>query len=179
MQSWQGKKTLPSGPLGARTRYALPSSKEAEESREMAGLFVMRKNVAITHIMTEDPVTTHEGESISQIRKIFQENDIHHLPVVRGKELVGIISWTDLMRVSFGDAFGQSEESVDMTLDYTITIEELMQKNPRTLTKDHSVRDAAVALSGADFHALPVVSGNELVGIVTTKDLIRFLVSLY
>lgn len=139
----------------------------------------MRKNVSVSHVMTENPVTTHPGESISAVRKLFQDNDIHHIPVVRGKELIGIISWTDLMRVSFGDAFGQSDESVDVTLDHTMTIEELMHKNPRTLTKDHSVRDAAVALSEADFHALPVVSGKDLVGIVTTKDLIRFLVSLY
>jgi len=139
----------------------------------------MRKNESITHIMTENPVTVHAGESISHVRKLFQENDIHHLPVVSGKELIGIISWTDLMRVSFGDAFNQSDESVDVTLDHTMTITDLMKKNPRTLSNDSSIRDAAEALSTADFHALPIVSGKNLVGIVSTKDLIKFLLTLY
>ena len=139
----------------------------------------MKKNEPITHIMTKDPITTHEGDSISHIRKLFEENQIHHLPVVKGKELVGIISWTDLMRISFGDAFNQSDKAVDVTLDHTVSIEEVMQKDPRSLSVNDSVRDAAVALSEVDFHAMPVVSGKELVGIVTTKDLLAFLVSLY
>ncbi|MDF1811392.1 MAG: CBS domain-containing protein [Verrucomicrobiales bacterium] len=139
----------------------------------------MRKNVSITHIMSKDPVTIHQGEPVSKVRQLFKENDIHHLPVVSGRELVGIISWTDLMRVSFGDAFDQSDESVDVTLDHSMTIEDLMCSTPRTLTENHSVRDAAAILLEADFHALPVVSGRELLGIVTSKDLIKFLVSLY
>ncbi|NNE91604.1 MAG: CBS domain-containing protein [Verrucomicrobiales bacterium] len=139
----------------------------------------MRKNESVTHIMTRDPITIHHGDSISKVREIFVNNDIHHLPVVSGRELVGMISWTDLMRVSFGDAFDQDDRSVDVTLDHTFTIEDLMQKEIRTLETDHTIRDAAVALSEAEFHALPVVQGGNLEGIVTSRDLIRFLVTLY
>ena len=140
----------------------------------------MRKNKSITHIMTKDPITIHEEESVSRVRELFLEHGIHHLPVVKGNKLVGMISWTDLMRVSFGDAFGQSAESVDATLDYTFSITELMQSDPRHVTTNHSILDAARVLEEADFHSLPVVNEDEqLVGIVTTKDLMKFLVSLY
>lgn len=139
----------------------------------------MRKNEPVTHVMTENPITVHHGDPISKVREIFQNNDIHHLPVVSGKELKGMISWTDLMRISFGDTFNQDDKSVDVTLDHTFTIEDVMQKELRTVSPSDAVRDAAVALGEVEFHALPVVSGKELVGIVTTKDLIRFLVSLY
>lgn len=139
----------------------------------------MRKNEPVTHIMRKDPITVHHGDPISKVRQIFAENDVHHLPVVSGKELIGIISWTDLMRVSFGDAFGQNETAVDATLDHTKTIEDIMNPEPKTLSTSNAIRDAAVALSEADFHAMPVVDGKELVGIVSTKDLIKFLVSLY
>ncbi|MEM7014808.1 MAG: CBS domain-containing protein [Verrucomicrobiota bacterium] len=139
----------------------------------------MRKNESVTHVMTENPITVHHGDPISKVREIFQSNNIHHLPVVSGKELKGMISWTDLMRISFGDAFDQDEKSVDVTLDHTFNIEDVMEKDLRTVSPTDSVRDAAVILSEADCHALPVVSGNELVGIVSSKDLIKFLVSLY
>ena len=129
--------------------------------------------------MSKEPITVHHGDPISKVREIFLQNDIHHLPVVSGEKLLGIISWTDLMRMSFGDTFDQSDKAVDTTLDHTFTIEDLMEPNPRTLPIDYSIRDAAEALSEADFHALPITKGNKLVGIVTTKDLIRFLVSLY
>lgn len=139
----------------------------------------MRKNESVTHIMKKDPITVHHGDPISKVRQIFNDNHIHHLPVVSGKELIGIISWTDLMRVSFGDAFKQNDAAVDATLDHTLKIEDVMNANPQTLSPSNAIRDAAVALSEADFHAMPVVEGKELVGIVSTKDLIKFLVSLY
>jgi CBS domain-containing protein len=129
--------------------------------------------------MTKEPITVHHGDSFSRIREIFNEHDIHHLPVVSGKKLVGMISWEDLMRVSFGDAFDQDERAVDVTLDHTFEIEDIMSSDVRTVTPNHSIRDAAQALAESSFHALPVVNEDELVGIVTTKDLIRFLVSLY
>ncbi|MFT5469129.1 MAG: CBS domain-containing membrane protein [Verrucomicrobiales bacterium] len=139
----------------------------------------MRKNEPVTHVMTMDPITVHHGDPISKVRQVFQENDIHHLPVVSGKELKGIISWTDLMRVSFGDAFNQDDKAVDATLDHTFSIEDIMKEAPRSLALNSSIRDAAEALSEAEFHALPVVDNGELVGIVTTKDLMRFLAELY
>jgi len=139
----------------------------------------MKKNEPVAHIMTFDPVTVHHGDPISKVRKLFLDTRVHHLPVTHGKELVGLISWTDLMRVSFGDAFGENETAVDAALDHTHSIEDLMEANPKTLPATASIREAAEILGEADFHALPVVEGKTLRGIVTTKDLIRFLRDLY
>lgn len=139
----------------------------------------MRKNQSISHIMTAAPITVHHGEPISQIRRIFQEHRLHHLPVVNGDELVGMISWTDLMRFSYGDAFGEDTRAVDATLDHTHKLEDLMSTSPVTIDVNAGIRDAAQILADADFHALPVVDGKKLVGIVTSRDLIRFLLDLF
>lgn len=139
----------------------------------------MKKNEPVSHIMTRDPVTVHHGDPISKIRRIFVETGIHHLPVTHGKELVGMISWTDLMRFSFGDAFGTSAAAVDATLDHTHTLEDLMQAHPVTLPVTASIREAAEILSEGKFHALPIVEGKNLAGIVSSADLIRFLRDLY
>ena len=140
----------------------------------------MKKNVSIDHIMSTDLVTVHHGEPISKVRQIFADHPIHHLPVVSGTELVGMISWTDMVRMSFGDAFGEDERQVDAVLDHTHQLEDLMQKDPVTIDRRRGVRDAAQILSENDFHALPVVeNGSTLVGMVTSKDLMKFLLELF
>ncbi len=139
----------------------------------------MKKNEPVTHIMTADPVTVHHGDPISKVRQMFVDHGVHHLPVTNGEQLVGMISWTDLMRVSFGDAFGQNQTAVDAALDHTHTLEDIMNAEPVTLEQNASIRDAADILLNADFHAIPVVDDKKLTGIVTSKDLIRFLRDLY
>ncbi|MCA9647487.1 MAG: CBS domain-containing protein, partial [Myxococcales bacterium] len=53
-------------------------------------------------------------------------------------------------------------------------------KDLRTLKTTDSVRDAAGELAGGSFHALPVVDGeNRLQGIVTSTDLVRYLLDQY
>jgi CBS domain-containing membrane protein len=68
---------------------------------------------------------------------------------------------------------------VDAVLDHSITLEDAMKKDPVTLPQDGYVRQAAEILSEGDFHSLTVVSGKKLVGIVTTTDLIKYLVSQF
>ncbi len=137
----------------------------------------MKRNELVTKIMSTGMITVHHGDPISKVRQLFQQHAIHHLPVVSGHELLGIISFTDLMRVSFGDAFNADVRSVDAALDHTMTIEQLMKKDPRCIRRDASVRDAAEILAAGEFHAVPVVDmdGKSLVGMVTSTDLIRYL----
>jgi CBS domain-containing protein len=77
--------------------------------------------------------------------------------------------------VSFGDTFNTDQRTVDATLDHTFTIEQLMQKNPVTLAETATVRDAAEILARGEFHSVLVVHGTKLVGLVTSTDLIKYL----
>ncbi len=54
-----------------------------------------------------------------------------------------------------------------------------MQKTPVTLPESSTVREAAEILAGGTFHAIPIVSGSKLVGIVTTTDLIKYLLAQF
>ncbi|MCP5558558.1 MAG: CBS domain-containing protein [Verrucomicrobiaceae bacterium] len=138
----------------------------------------MKRNEPVTHVMTKDPVTLHHGDPISKARQLMREHGVHHLPVVSGSDLVGMLSLTDVLRISFGDAFQADERAVDATLDHTVTLEQVMKKDPVSVSKNGSVRDAAELLANGDFHAVPVVEGKQLVGIVTSTDLIRYLLAL-
>ena len=68
----------------------------------------MKKNEPIKHIMTTTPVTVHTKQNPSEVRALLAEGKFHHVPVVSGEKLVGMISSTDLMRVSFNNYMGDA-----------------------------------------------------------------------
>jgi CBS domain-containing protein len=139
----------------------------------------MKKNESIEKVLTRDVVTTHTGQKVSDVRKLFAENGFHHMPVVSGKQLVGLISASDILGISV-EGFGSDDRSMDAYLDHQFSIEGLMKQDLRTLPTKSTVADAAEALSDGSIHAVPVVDdqGN-LVGLVTSTDLIRFLRDLF
>ena len=140
----------------------------------------MKRNEPVSKIMSTHLVTVHHGDPVSKVRQLIREHGVHHVPVVSGQTLVGIISYSDVLRVSFGDAFKADERAVDATLDHTMKLEDLMQKEPTVVREDSPIREAAKILAQGNFHALPVVSDNKkLVGMVTSTDLIRYLVELF
>lgn len=140
----------------------------------------MKRNEPVTKIMSTNLVTIHHGEPVSKVRQLIREHGVHHVPVVSGQMLVGIVSNTDVLRVSFGDAFHTDERTVDATLDHTMTLEQIMEKNPVSVRENAPIREAAQILSQGNFHSLPVVAeGNKLVGMVTSTDLIRYLLEQF
>jgi CBS domain-containing protein len=139
----------------------------------------MKHHDPISKIMSRNVITVHHGDPISKVRGLVREHGVHHIPVVNGDQLVGIITWTDILRVSFGDAFGADERAVDATLDHTLTLEQVMKKDPVSLPDTGTVREAAEILASSDFHSLPVVNGGKLVGIVTSTDLIKYLLDQF
>ncbi len=135
----------------------------------------------VTHIMTKSPKVINIKTSISEVGKIFSEGKFHHLPVLNGKELIGMVSYFDLIRVSFEGSFGVTDkEAVYSVLDRTLDISAIMTKNPVCIQDKSTIREAAEKLSTGKFHSLPVVNDDhELVGIITSKDLIDYLIKLY
>lgn len=139
----------------------------------------MRKNDPVSHIMTKTIVTLDLSDPVSKARRLFEESGIHHLPVVSGEELVGLLTWTDFLRISFGEFGNQDVRSLDAMLDHTYKIKDVMIANPVTMPSSGTVRDAAQILSSQGFHSVPVVDGKKLAGLVTSTDLIRYLVEQY
>lgn len=139
----------------------------------------MKRHDPVTHIMSRHLVTVHHGEPVSKVRQLVREHGVHHIPVVSGDELVGIITWTDILRVSFGETFQTDERAVDATLDHTFSIEQLMHKDPVSLQDTATIKDAAEILARGDFHSVPVVHGRKLCGIVTSTDLIKYLLEQF
>ena len=130
----------------------------------------------VKSIMTEKVLKVRMDDSIGTIRNILEHVEFHHLLVVKGRELVGILSDRDVFRVISPFLGTLSEESRDMTL-LTRKIHQIMTRNPITVDKDSSVEAAADLLLDNNISCLPVVSPKGWIdGILTWRDILRFYV---
>lgn len=139
----------------------------------------MKKNEPISKIMSTDIVTVQLGQKLSEVRHIICESKIHHVPVVDGKKLIGLISFTDLMQLNIVIS-GADERTIDAIVDQQFSIEQVMTKELTALSSHDSIREASTILAEGNFHSLPVVDKDQqIVGIVTMTDLVKYLHDMY
>ena len=139
----------------------------------------MIRKAPISTIMTENVITLKKEDNLETAERLFKQHKIRHIPVVTGNVIIGMLSYTDLLRISFADALDLEEEDVETTVYNMFSIEQVMKKNLVTVLPSSSIKDVAVILAEKEFHALPVVQRNKLVGIVTTTDLIKYLLKQF
>jgi CBS domain-containing protein len=137
----------------------------------------MKRNESIRKIMTTEPVTVQLGQSLAEAYQILLQHDFHHVPVLDGNRLIGLITSTDIGRVTY--SFGTDDRMASAVLDHTRTIADVMKTDLTSLPSTANVREAAEILGQGSFHALPIVDDGVLVGIVTSTDLIRYLLEQY
>lgn len=139
----------------------------------------MKKNDPISKIMSTEVVTVHKNQKLSDVRHIICTSNIHHIPVVDGKVLIGLISSTDLMRLNVVIS-GADERTIDSIVDQQFNIQDVMVTELTTLSDTDTVRQASKILAEGNFHSLPVIDKQkQIVGIVTMTDLIQYLNDQY
>jgi len=138
----------------------------------------MKQRVPISEIMTRNLITANVSDPLTHINTLLKENDIGHLPIVSGRTLVGIISKTDMLRLSFADIY-EDQANVDETVFQMLRTEQVMVHNPLTVDVHDTVREVADMMSKVAFHALPVLEEGKVVGIISSTDLIKYLLSQY
>ena len=127
-----------------------------------------------TDIMTENPVVAREDMSAEEAMRLFYELDFRHLPVVRGQELVGMLSDRDLRRFA-------SEKTDDpmtaLSEAREATVGELMNMDPVRVDPEAEVSEIVELMLMHRVGAIPVTDADtgDLLGIVSYVDLLRLL----
>ncbi len=124
-------------------------------------------------IMTEDVRTIEETATVGQAFEIMENEGIRHLPVVRGRELVGMLSDRDLR--GYGLSMVTDLEGVERAkARLGSKVATMMSANLITVTPDTDVAEIVDLMLEERIHAVPVIEeeSNELVGIVTTVDML-------
>lgn len=128
--------------------------------------------------MTENVVKLNINDSLSKAEQLFKKHHIRHIPVVNGSEVVGILSYTDLLKVAIVD-YAEDDSEIVTTTYNLFSLEQVMTKDVVTVVSYTSVREVAQIFLDNDFRALPVLYEDNLVGIVTTTDIIKYLLDRY
>ena len=127
----------------------------------------------IYEVMTKNVVTISDTDMIVDIQRTFTINHLRHAPVCEGSTVVGMISLIDLRR---NISFEEKREAASKE-DFNLTARQIMAPDPITLQSNQTVKDAALIFSENEFHAAPVLENGNLVGIISTTDIIRFLIN--
>jgi acetoin utilization protein AcuB len=129
----------------------------------------------ISDIMTTDLVTVNPGDKLSHVKELFELQGIHHVPVVRFKTMVGIISKSDLLLFERGFSKDGYEDLVEKSRLGSYRAEDIMTTGMAKLEPTDRINVALEVFKENLFHAIPIVSNEELVGLLTTYDIIRAL----
>lgn len=138
----------------------------------------MNQKIPVSEIMTKNPVTAQPQQSLYEANKLFNQHNIRHLPVVEKGHLIGMVSQTDLLRISYAD-LDEKDDSVVPAIYEMFTIGDIMTRVPVFIDISSTIKETAEILARQSFHSLPVLDQGKLVGIVTTTDLINYLLKQY
>jgi len=127
--------------------------------------------------MTRDVVTLEEDQTLREALGLQQRHKIRHIPVVAGAAVVGILTDRDLKRATPSLLTGVEQEKYDQLLDNT-RVDQVMTRNPRTVSPETTLKEVAEILIEHKFGSLPVIDANRLVGIITDIDLLGALCEL-
>ena len=112
-------------------------------------------------LMTRDPVVISPDRSIVEASKLLIQHKIRRLPVVEGKELVGLVTVADIVRVAEGMNIEES-------------IEPYLEKETVVLWSEMPLPVAGSIMEFAAVEACPVIDTDlKLVGMISDRDLIK------
>ncbi len=129
--------------------------------------------IKVHQAMTKQVIAASTSNTFSQIVAFFSQQNYNHCPVLENGKLVGILSVKDVLRAIYTHSISIGKSVDASALNSLIKVSDLMVKNPITVGPDSTLAEAKKLLSKYEFQALPVVEKDVLVGIITTKDLVR------
>jgi CBS domain-containing protein len=145
----------------------------------------------VRDIMTTDPITVQPSMSVTDAARLMVDKGIGALPVVEGNKLVGLVTEGDLIMkdirleyptyIHLLDGFIMYPPSTtrfehELKKAVAATVADVMTREPHSVQAGSSVEDVATLLVDRDVSRLPVLDGDELVGIVTKSDVLRSIV---
>ena len=129
---------------------------------------------SIEAIMSTNLITLSPSATLAEARTLMHEHRIHHLPVLDGDKLIGLISLTNVLAAT--DSFLRDDGSRIHADEIGIT--DAMVTDVATVDVSASLRHAALFLEKHKIGCLPVMDNEDLVGIITDTDFVAVAINL-
>ncbi|KUF44508.1 CBS domain-containing protein [Myroides marinus] len=142
----------------------------------------MKQNVPVAEIMTKELITLTLSSSLYDAEKLFKKHKIRHIPIVEEDKLIGVLSYSDLLKISYADVLDDEDDFMDVSsVVYDMySIRQVMAKVVVSALPTATVKEVTEILSKQSFHSIPIVDeDNMLRGIVTTTDLLKYFLKQY
>ena len=128
----------------------------------------------VNDLMTGKVLSVKADMDFSQVCETFFQMGFTHLPVTDDKQkLIGIISAQDALR-AFHDTFFNAMPQTESVNDL-IRIRDIMSTDLKFLHSDDTISRALILFKEFNIHAIPVIENNELIGILTSNDILNAL----
>lgn len=127
--------------------------------------------------MSQPVITTAPHIPIAEALNIMRQQNIRRMPVLESGKLVGIITNHDLLNASPSPATSLSIWEINYLLS-KITVKDVMTAKVLTVQEDTPIEEAARVLADNKIGGLPVMRGQELVGMITETDLFKIFLEL-
>jgi CBS domain-containing protein len=125
----------------------------------------------VREVMQAKIVTISVDESLSTVEDIMRLGGVRHLLVVRGGKLVGVVSQTDLLRMSLSTLNSEGNDYRRAFLQ-ALDVSQAMSSPPITVEAYATMEKVAMSMARHKIGCLPVLDGDDLVGMVTTTDVL-------
>jgi CBS domain-containing membrane protein len=129
----------------------------------------MRYIPPISGIMSTNMIALNRDDDLETAEMLFKKHKIRHIPVVHEDSIIGMLSYTDLLRISFADAFNENEDGVDTVVYNMFTIEQVMAKKIVSVNSETTIKEVGELLSKNEFQVQHTSSTSRL-----TEPLIYF-----
>lgn len=132
-------------------------------------------DMSVQDIMSKSVISVGVEDSLATVKQIFANAGFHHLLVVEGDELIGVVSDRDLFK-----ALSPNIDTPAETLDDTATLDkrvfQIMSTGLIVLGSDACVGDAVNTFNSHNISCIPIVDQNQRpVGIISWRDILRIL----
>jgi len=131
----------------------------------------------VSEVMATDVVTVGRNDDLRLVDDIMAERHIRHIPVVEDDAIVGLVSQRDVFRAQMSSTMGYGEKGQRAYL-HSILVKEIMAHPVITIAPEASVTEAIDLIVEKGIGCLPVVQGQQLIGILTKTNLLQHLRTL-
>lgn len=136
----------------------------------------MNFQAPVSEYMTKQVISVSAEDSLATVKEIFDTYNIHHVPVLHIRNIEGIISKSDLFHFLRGFTNVEEDNLLDEARLRNYKAKDIMTTRMAKVESTDKMNVVLEVLKINRFHALPVVDNHELVGIITTHDIISALV---
>ncbi len=144
--------------LYAKQQKEYPISTWNVLKQNAASTFIEKR--IIKHVMSTDIFSVDEHDSVELVISMMKWKNFHHMPVINTrKDLVGLLSWSDLM------------DYLNKTESHQETVKDIMQTNIITINQFASLDEAKELMNKHNINCLPVVRDHRLIGMITSNDI--------